>query len=70
MKEQKKQYRQNYEELKKQRGEVYYIQQSIDALKQQLVSAFEDWYVATFEQEEELLSQHAGGHGSGQPVSY
>ena len=48
MKELKKTYRDNYEQLKSLRGEVYYIQQSIDQLKQQLVSAFEDWYIATF----------------------
>lgn len=53
MKEVKKQYRENYEQLKSLRGEVYYIQQSIDSLKQQLVSSFEDWYLATFEQEQD-----------------
>ena len=34
MKELKKQYRENYEQLKSLRGEVYYIQQSIDSQKQ------------------------------------
>jgi len=33
MKELKKKYRENYDQLKSLRGEVYYIQQSIDSLK-------------------------------------
>lgn len=52
LKELKKSYRENYDKLKGLRGEVYYIQQSIDTLKQQLVGAFEDWFSATFEEDE------------------
>ncbi|CDW85408.1 kinesin motor domain-containing protein [Stylonychia lemnae] len=56
MKEMKKKYRENYDLLKSLRGEVYYVQQSIDSLKQQLVSQFEDWYTLTFD-DDETLSQ-------------
>jgi hypothetical protein len=34
------------------RGEVFYIQQSIDTLKQQLVSNFEDWYTQNYFEED------------------
>jgi hypothetical protein len=44
MKELKKIYKQNYNALKEAKGQVHYIQQTIDTLKQNLVSSFEDWY--------------------------
>ena len=52
MKELKKEYRESFDQLKAIKAEVFYIQQSIDALKQQLVSVFEDWYALTFDLEE------------------
>lgn len=53
MKELKRSYRDNFEKLKNLRAEVFYIQQSIDTLKQQLVGAYEEWYQATFDTEED-----------------
>lgn len=53
MKELKRSYRESFDQLKNLRGEVFYIQQSIDTLKQQLVGAYEDWYQATFDLEED-----------------
>ena len=44
MKDTKKVYRDNFEKLREAKGQVFYIQQSIDTLKQALVSAFEDWF--------------------------
>lgn len=49
MKEVKKVYRQNFDALKDVKGQVFYVQQSIDSLKQSLVSAFEDWYLQNFD---------------------
>lgn len=57
MKELKRMYRDNYDQLKSVKGEVFFIQQSIDQQKQQLVAAFEEWYALTFETEEEALTQ-------------
>jgi kinesin family protein 6/9 len=54
MKELKKIYKQNYNALKDAKAEVHYIQQSIDTLKQNLVSSFEDWYSQTFLIEDDL----------------
>lgn len=54
MKELKKIYKQNYNALKDAKAQVHYIQQSIDTLKQNLVSAFEDWYSQTFLLEDDL----------------
>lgn len=56
MKELKKNYRSDYEQLKNLKTEVFYNSQSIDTLKQQLVSAFEDWYANTFDHEPEELA--------------
>ena len=52
MKELKKLYRERYEQLITLRGEVFYIQQSIDTLKQQLVSNFEDWFSQNYYEED------------------
>lgn len=49
MKELKKVYRNNFDNLKEVKGQVFYIQQTIDSLKQSLVSGFEEWYIQTFE---------------------
>ena len=57
MKELKKGYRTSFDQLKSLKGQVYYTQQSIDSLKQQLVSTFEEWYVATFDLEEDPNTQ-------------
>lgn len=59
MKELKKSYRENYQGLKEVKGEVFFIQQSIDQLKQQLVQEFEDWFVATFDEEGAEYTQSA-----------
>ncbi len=48
MKELKKVYRTNFDSLKEAKAQVHYIQQSIDTLKQSLVSAFEEWFLQTF----------------------
>lgn len=59
MKEMKRIYRDNFDKLRSVKGQVHYIQQSIEALKLQLVSAFEDWYTLTFDEAgatEELIS--------------
>ena len=59
MKEMKRVYRDNFDKLKQVKGQVHYIQQSIEALKLQLVSAFEDWYTQNFDEAgatEELVS--------------
>lgn len=56
MKELKKVYKQNYNGLKDTKLQVHYVQQTIDTLKQNLVSAFEDWYGQTFLVEDELLT--------------
>ena len=52
MRELKKVYRERYEQLITLRGEVFYIQQSIDTLKQQLVSNFEDWFSQYYYEED------------------
>ena len=52
MKELKKVYRSNFDHLKEVKGQVFYIQQTIDSLKQSLVSAFEEWFNQTFEDDE------------------
>ena len=52
MRELKKAYREGYEGLKQVKGEVFFIQQSIDQLKQVLVAEFEEWYQATFDEED------------------
>lgn len=52
MKELKKSYRESFEQLKNIKAEVFYIQRSIDELKQSLVSAFEEWYANTFDEED------------------
>ena len=52
MRELKKTYRERYEQLITLRGEVFYIQQSIDTLKQQLVSNFEDWFSQHYYEED------------------
>jgi hypothetical protein len=44
MKELKRIYRENFEKLREAKAQVFYIQQTIDSLKQSLVGAFEDWY--------------------------
>ena len=56
MKQLKKVYRENYEQLKEAKGQVFYIQQSIDTLKQSLVSAFEDWYAVSFDEDDATSS--------------
>jgi kinesin family protein 6/9 len=56
MKELKKIYKQNYNGLKDTKLQVHYVQQTIDTLKQNLVSAYEDWYGQTFLVEDELLT--------------
>jgi len=57
MKELKKQYRENYEQLKNIKAEVFYVQRGIDELKQSLVSSFEEWYVNTFDEEDTETQQ-------------
>lgn len=56
MKEQKRIYRDCFDQLKTIKGEIFYITSSVDQLKQQLVNQFEDWFVATFEIEEDQPS--------------
>ena len=56
MKELKRLYRVHYDQLKEVKSQVFYIQQSIDSLKQSLVGAFEDWYVLTFDNDDDILS--------------
>ena len=56
MKEMKKIYRLNFDSLKQAKGQVHYIQQTIDTLKQNLVSSFEDWFSQTFLTEEDFQS--------------
>jgi len=36
------------------KGEVFYLTNSIDNQKLNIVSAFEEWYAVTFEEEEQL----------------
>ena len=52
MKEFKKVYRGNYDQLKDVKSQVFYIQQSIDSLKQSLVGAFEDWFTQNFDEDD------------------
>ena len=59
MKELKNFYKQNYNALKEAKGQVHYIQQTIDTLKQNLVSSFEEWYSQTFLLEDDLLTTSA-----------
>ena len=54
MKEQKKHYRESYEQLKQVKTEANFIEASIDKLKSQLVTCFESWYASTFETEEDI----------------
>ena len=54
MRDLKKVYRERYEQLMSLRGEVFYIQQSIDTLKSQLVSNFEDWYTQNYYEDETI----------------
>ncbi len=56
MKETKKVYRENFEKLRETKGQVFYIQQSIDTLKQKLVSAFEEWFSFNFDDGEDNMS--------------
>ena len=56
MKELKRIYRENFEKLRESKAQVFYIQQSIDSLKQSLVGAFEDWYTQNFDDGEDLMS--------------
>ena len=56
MKELKKIYKENYNCLKDTKVQVHYVQQTIDTLKQNIVSAFEDWYGQTFLLEDDLLT--------------
>lgn len=56
MKEQKKVYRQNFDNLKQTKSQLFYISQTIDTLKQQLVSTFEEWYSQTFDEDELMQS--------------
>lgn len=56
MKEQKKVYRQNFDNLKQTKSQLFYISQTIDTLKQQLVSTFEEWYSLTFDEDELMQS--------------
>lgn len=56
MKELKKVYRENFNQLKDAKTQVFYIQQSIDSLKQSLVGAFEDWYTQNFDEGDDMLS--------------
>ena len=56
MKDQKKVYRQNFDNLKQTKSQLFYISQTIDTLKQQLVSTFEEWYSQTFDEDELMQS--------------
>jgi len=49
LKDLKKQYRSNYNELRELQKETKYTQQAIDNQKQKLINAFEEWYCDTFE---------------------
>ena len=62
MKEQKKVYRQNFDNLKQTKSQLFYISQTIDTLKQQLVNTFEEWYSLTFDEEELMQSTLVSYH--------
>jgi hypothetical protein len=49
MKDHKKMYRENLDKYKTLKGDTYFIQNSIDQLKEQLVFKFEVWYDENFE---------------------
>ena len=56
VKELKKIYRLNFDNLKQTKSQVFYIQQTIDTLKSQLVATFEEWYSQTFDVDELMQS--------------
>ena len=64
MKEQKKVYRQNFDNLKQTKSQLFYISQTIDTLKQQLVNTFEEWYSLTFDEEELMQSTLVSYHNN------
>jgi len=48
LKDHKKIYKQNYDDFKTLKSEVFIIKQNIDKLKQQLILSFDDWYDKTY----------------------
>lgn len=52
MKDLKRTYRMSYDQLKEIKSQVFYISQTIDSLKQSLVSAYEDWYSLNFDEDD------------------
>ena len=49
MKDLKKVYRENFNELKNLKGDMQDAQSQIDIVKEQLLTKFEEWYRATFD---------------------
>jgi len=49
LKEHKKVYRDHFDQYKRLKGEVFYIQNNIDQLKESLIFNFEVWYDENFE---------------------
>ena len=56
LKELKKQYRENFVELKELQKEIRFTQQAIDSQKSKLIGDFEEWYSETFEDERDMLA--------------
>ena len=52
MKDLKREYRDNYSQLKGLKSDLVSLQKNIDASKEQLIYQFEQWYAETFEQSE------------------
>ena len=72
LKELKKQYRENFLELKELQKEIRFTQQAIDSQKSKLINEFEEWYAETFEDERDMMADtsagasNAGGSRGGQ----
>jgi len=57
LKDLKKQYRENYGELKELQKEIRFTQTAIDNQKTKLINEFEEWYSETFEDENDLMNE-------------
>lgn len=74
MKDTKKQYRDSFAQLKEKKMDLANNQQQIDVLKEQLITAFENWYAAEFETPEAYMegafnqSMQAEYSGNGKEV--